>query len=163
MKRQNLYVELFYLLLLGMSAGMILVLGVVVAATIFNTQSMPLPLDLTHYEQGLIMADIFRKFSYYSYFLAFVIIAYELIEYKNFRRDKVAMIASFFSISTLLLFSAVYVPKILELQSLGVEATMSNDFKNIHAASEIDFKILLIALIVLFVRRVVLLRTIKKV
>jgi len=38
---------------------------------------------------------------------------------------------------------------------------MSDAFEGLHTASEIDFKILAVALIVLFVRRVTLLRTIR--
>ena len=56
------------------------------------------------------------------------------------------------------MFSAVYAPKILAMQALGREATQSDTFANIHIASEIDFKILALSLIVLFVRRLMLLR-----
>jgi len=56
------------------------------------------------------------------------------------------------------MFSGVYAPKILAMQSMGVEATQSDTFENIHIASEIDFKILAVALFVLFIRRLMLLR-----
>jgi hypothetical protein len=56
------------------------------------------------------------------------------------------------------MFSGVYAPKILEMQALGVEATQSDTFANIHKASELDFKILAVGLIVLFIRRLMLLR-----
>jgi hypothetical protein len=44
------------------------------------------------------------------------------------------------------------------MQRLGAEATQSDTFRNIHLASELDFKILAIALFVLFIRRLMLLR-----
>jgi len=55
------------------------------------------------------------------------------------------------------MFSAVYAPKILAMQALGAEATKSDTFANIHIASEIDFKILAVSLLVLFIRRLMLL------
>jgi len=56
------------------------------------------------------------------------------------------------------MFSSVYVPKILSMQALGREATQSDTFENVHIASEIDFKILAVALLVLFIRRLMILR-----
>jgi hypothetical protein len=52
----------------------------------------------------------------------------------------------------------VYAPKILSMQAMGMEATQSDTFSNIHIASEIDFKILAVALLILFIRRLMLLR-----
>jgi len=44
------------------------------------------------------------------------------------------------------------------MQKLGREATQSDTFENIHIASELDFKLLAVALLVLFIRRLMLLR-----
>ncbi|MFZ5375547.1 MAG: DUF4149 domain-containing protein, partial [Campylobacterota bacterium] len=66
--------------------------------------------------------------------------------------DKIAMLSALGSVATLLLFSAVYTPKILAYQALG-ESGIDEGFEALHKASEIDFKILLITLTVLFVRR----------
>jgi len=78
--------------------------------------------------------------------------------YKTGQRDKIAMISAFFIVATSLMFSAVYVPKILELQAMGREATNSDTFDALHVGSELDFKILAVTLLVLFVRRLMLLR-----
>jgi len=56
------------------------------------------------------------------------------------------------------MFNGVYLPKILALQDMGVEATKSNTFNTFHMASEWDFKILAIALFILFIRRLMLLK-----
>jgi hypothetical protein len=56
------------------------------------------------------------------------------------------------------MFSAVYVPRILAMQSVGIEATTSDTFSKLHIASELDFKILAFGLIGLFIRRLMLLR-----
>ena len=78
--------------------------------------------------------------------------------YKTGQRDAIAFASAVTVIFSSLMFSAVYSPKILAMQVLGAEATQSDTFHNIHIASEIDFKILAVALLVLFVRRLMLLR-----
>ena len=52
-----------------------------------------------------------------------------------------------------MMFSAIYTPKILAMQALGAEATQSDAFQALHMGSEIDFKVLALALGVLFIRR----------
>jgi hypothetical protein len=160
-KKRNIYVELAYLLLLGSTLGAVLVLGIVVAAVIFNSDNYLSMALLDHYNEGLLMGEIFRRFSYVTYLLAASVVLYEIFEYRALRRDLIAQLSAFVVISTSLLFSAVYTPKILQMQAMGAEATMSDAFEGLHTASEIDFKILAVALIVLFVRRVTLLRTIR--
>ncbi len=160
-KRNNIYVELLYLLFLGAALGAVLVLGIVVASVVFNSENyLPVAL-LDHYNEGILMGEIFHRFSYLIYALSFIVVVYEVLEYRALRRDAIAQIAAFIVVATSLMFSAVYSPKILEMQSLGVDATMSEEFDALHKASEIDFKILAVAIGVLFLRRVMLLRTIK--
>jgi ABC-type multidrug transport system permease subunit len=107
---------------------------------------------------GIIMAEIFSRFSYWLYFVAFYVVLYESIKYKSGQRDAISFGAAVTVIFSSLMFSGVYAPKILAMQSLGAEATQSDTFQNVHIASEIDFKILAVALVVLFVRRLMLLR-----
>lgn len=145
-------VDALYLLLVGMTAGAVLVLGVFVAAVVFHSElflSVPL---LSRFEEGKIMGEVFRRFSYWGYVMAAVIVVYEISRYKVMQIDKIAMLSALGSVATLLLFSAVYTPKILAYQALG-ENGIDEGFEALHKASEIDFKILLITLTVLFVRR----------
>ncbi len=161
-RRNNIYVELAYLLLLGASLGAVLVLGIIVASVIFNSeQYLPIAL-LDHYNEGILMGEIFHRFSYWVYGLCMAVVVYEILEYRALRRDGIAQIAALVVIGTSLMFSGVYAPKILQMQALGVEATMSDAFDALHKASELDFKILALALAVLFVRRIMLLRVVKK-
>ncbi len=161
-RRNNIYVELAYLLLLGASLGAVLVLGIIVASVIFNSeQYLPIAL-LDHYNEGILMGEIFHRFSYWIYGLCMAVVVYEILEYRALRRDGIAQIAALVVIGTSLMFSGVYAPKILQMQALGVEATMSDAFDALHKASELDFKILALALAVLFVRRIMLLRVVKK-
>jgi uncharacterized membrane protein len=144
--------DITYLLLIAMTAGAVLVLGAFVAAVVFHSEvylSVPL---LSRYEEGKIMGEIFRRFTYWAYFMSVVIAVYEVARYKVMQIDKIAILSALGSIGTLLLFSAVYTPKILEYQTRG-ESAIDDSFEALHKASEIDFKILLVMLLILFGRR----------
>lgn len=144
--------DITYLLLIAMTAGAVLVLGAFVAAVVFHSEvylSVPL---LSRYEEGKIMGEIFRRFTYWAYFMSVVIAVYEVARYKVMQIDKIAILSALSSIGTLLLFSAVYTPKILEYQARG-ESAIDDSFEALHKASEIDFKILLVMLLILFGRR----------
>ncbi|MDP3265411.1 MAG: DUF4149 domain-containing protein [Sulfuricurvum sp.] len=150
-------VDIFYLLTIAMTAGAVLILGAFVAAVVFHSElylSIPL---LSRYEEGKIMGEIFRRFTYWSYIMAIIIVGYEIARFKAMQIDTVSIMASFGSVGTLLLFSGVYSPKMLEFQQLGEAAMMNNSFESLHKASEIDFKIMLVMLLVLFSRRAYLL------
>ncbi|MCJ7764976.1 MAG: DUF4149 domain-containing protein [Thiovulaceae bacterium] len=142
-----------YLLLVAMALGGVLTLGIFVAATIFHSDNYLASVLLDHYNEGLLMAEIFRRFSYFIYFIALVVFAFEANEFKHGRRDNYALVSGFIVITASLMFSGVYTPKILEMQALGAETTQSDAFEALHMASEIDFKILAVALAVLFIRR----------
>lgn len=145
-------IDVLYLLLVAMTAGAVLVLGAFVAAVVFHSELyLTLPI-LSRYEEGKIMGEIFHRFTYWAYFMTVIIALYEVSRYKVMQIDKVAILSALGSIGTLLLFSAVYTPKILEYQAKG-EAAIDESFEALHKASEIDFKILLVMLLVLFCRR----------
>ena len=114
---------------------------------------------IDNYNAGIIMAEIFHRFSYWIYFLAVYVVLYETVQYKMGERDAISFGAAVTVLFSSLMFSGIYAPKILQMQAMGIEATQSDTFANIHIASEIDFKILAVALIVLFVRRLMILKT----
>jgi len=156
--KRNIYIDFAYLITLATTLGAVVVLGAVVAPTIFHNEKILNTFILDNYNAGLLMAEIFRRFSYWVYFLAFFVAAYELLMYKRGQRDAIIFGASATVVFSALMFSAVYAPKIVSIQSLGVEATQSDTFANIHIASELDFKLLAIALLLLFIRRLMLLK-----
>lgn len=156
--KKNIYVDFTYLVILAASFGAVITLGAFVAPVLFHTDKVLHSIVLDNYNAGIILGEVFHRFSYWIYFLSFYITTYELIRYKLGQRDTIIFISSITSVFSSLMFSAVYTPKIIELQSLGVEATQSDTFVNIHFASELDFKILAISLLVLFIRRLMLLR-----
>ncbi len=139
--------DIIYLMLIASTLGGVLVLGIFAAPVVFNTTS------LERYQEGVIMAEIFSRFTYWLYMMLLAIVLYEGYEYKKFKRDRIIIASALISIFTILMFNTVYTPKILQMQALGEETTMSEAFANIHIASEIDFKLLALGLIVLFVRR----------
>ena len=146
-----------YLLILGATLGGVLVLGIFVAPLIFHTERL-LVAPLDHYSAGVVMGAIFHRFSYWVYLTVIFVGVYEIVQYRAQRRDRVAILSALAVMGAALLFSAVYTPKILQMQAEGVAATQSAAFNSLHIASEIDFKILALALLVLFVRRLMLLR-----
>ncbi len=155
---KRIYIDFSYLVMLAASFGAVIVLGAVVAPVIFNSDRILVDITLDHFNSGIIMGEIFHKFSYWLYVVASGVLLYEAVMYKMGQRDAIAFASAVTVVFSSLMFSTVYSPKILAMQAIGAEATQSDTFSNIHMASELDFKILAIALIVLFVRRLMLLR-----
>ncbi|MEA2098660.1 MAG: DUF4149 domain-containing protein [Campylobacterota bacterium] len=157
---KKIYIDFGYLIILAATFGAVIVLGAVVAPVIFHTDKILVDMLIDHYNAGIIMGEIFHRFSYWIYFIAAAVILYEGAIYKTGQRDAIAFASALTVVFSSLMFSAVYSPKILAMQALGSEATKSDTFSNIHIASEIDFKILAVSLLILFVRRLMLLRTV---
>jgi len=156
--KRNIYLDFSYLLLISATLGAVLVLGAFVAPVIFHSDAILSNMLIDRYNEGLIMTEIFHRFTYWLYAVSIYVIVYEAIMYKNGQRDIVLFGSSVGVIFTALMFSSVYAPKIIQMQALGAEATKSDTFANIHLASEIDFKILALCLAVLFVRRLMLMK-----
>lgn len=154
---KRIYADFGYLIILAATFGAVLVLGAVVAPTVFHTDKILVDMLIDNYNAGIIMGEIFSRFSYWVYVVAITVFLYEGAIYKTGQRDAIAFASAVTVVFSSLMFSAVYAPKILAMQALGAEATQSDTFSNIHIASEIDFKILAIALVILFVRRLMLL------
>ncbi len=156
--KRNIYFDFGYLIVLCATFGAVLALGAIVAPVVFTSDAYTQGVLLDHYNMGLIMSEIFRRFSYWVYIAVLYIAIYEAVMYKSGQRDRVAILSSMMALFSGLMFAAVYLPKILQLQAAGGEATRSDTFAKLHAASEIDFKIFAISLLILFIRRLMLLR-----
>ena len=156
--KRNIYVDFSYLFVLAATFGGVVVLGALVAPVVFHTDQLLAGFLLDRYNAGIVMAEIFHRFSYWLYIVAIFVFFYELVQYKNGKRDAIIFASAGMVLFASLMFSVVYAPKILAMQALGIEATQSDTFHNIHLASEIDFKLLAISLLVLFIRRLMLLK-----
>ena len=154
---KRIYIDFGYLIVLAATFGAVIVLGAIVAPVVFHTDKILVGMLIDHYNAGIIMGEIFHRFSYWIYFVAISVVVYEAALYKMGKRDAISFGAAVTVVFSSLMFSSVYAPKILAMQALGVEATQSDTFANIHIASEIDFKILAVGLLVLFIRRLLLL------
>ena len=155
---KRIYADFGYLIILASTFGAVLVLGAFVAPVVFHTDKILSGILVDNYNAGIIMGEIFNRFSYWVYFMVTYVVIYEASVYKMGQRDAISFASAVIVVFSGLLFSAIYVPKILSMQALGAEATRSDTFDNIHIASEIDFKILAVALLVLFIRRLMILR-----
>lgn len=156
--KRNIYIDFGYLITIAATFGAVLTLGAIVAPVVFQTDKLGLNILIDNYNAGIIMGTIFKHFSYWLYFVIVYVALYEMVAYKMFQRDRVAILSAIAVLFTSLMFNGVYIPKILALQDMGVEATKSNTFDNLHMASEWDFKILAVALFILFIRRLMLLK-----
>ena len=156
--KRNIYLDFSYLVMLAATFGAVIVLGVIVAPVIFHPELLSLGVTIDHYNSGIIMAEIFSRFSIWLYVVGFWVLFYEALMYKQGQRDRYTFFAASGVVFTSFMFSGVYSPKILSMQALGAEATQSDTFEHIHIASEIDFKILAVSLVVLFIRRLMLMR-----
>jgi hypothetical protein len=157
--KKSIYIDFSYLIMLAATFGGVLVLGALVAPVVFNTDRILVGMLMDNYNAGIIMGEIFHRFAYWLYVVVIGVFLYEAALYKTGQRDAIAFASSAAVVFTSLMFSSVYAPQILAMQALGAEATQSDTFENIHKASEIDFKILAVALLILFIRRLMLLRT----
>jgi len=152
MKKNFKLITIAYLVLLGGVLGAGLFAGIVVAPVTFHTEQWLDASVLNHYQEGLIMTQNFMRLSYLVDFMLIAIFLYEGYKYKKFERDITTQVATFFVISTGLLFGHYYMPDILQMQMAGEVMTQSDAFLNTHKGSEINFKIFSLALIVLIVR-----------
>lgn len=147
-------IDSLYITLLGIGLGGVLALGIFVASTLFNSTHFLGHALLTHYQEGMLMSAIFVKFNVFLYILAGIIFLREGYDYKSFKRDKVLTLATLIALFAIFMFTDYYTPAILELQAL--HNTESEIFANYHKGSELDFKLLSLALIALITRRVYL-------
>jgi hypothetical protein len=140
-----------YIIMLGAILGATIYAGAVVAPNIFHSEVIFGKELLSNYQEGLIMTQNFQKLGSVVNFMVFFVLLYESIKWKNFESDRWVLIASFLFISSGLLFSSFYIPDIVQMQLQGESITSSETFKNIHFASELDFKIFAFATLALLI------------
>ncbi len=145
-------VTMAYLILLSAVLGAGLYAGIVVAPVTFNTELWLGSQVLSHFQEGLIMTENFVRLSYLVDFALVMIFLYESYKYKMFERDSITTLSAIIAIASGLFFGHYYLPDILTMQLAGEVMTSSDTFARVHAASEIDFKIFTMALLVLIVR-----------
>ncbi len=132
---------IIFIITLGVTLGAGLLAGVVVAPTIFHSETLLGSELLSRFQEGLLMTQIFERLAYVVNLLVMMAILYEVIKFKAFETTRWSMLFTFLVVASGLLFTSYYIPQILEMQSLGEAVTKSELFSNLHKGSEINFKL----------------------
>ncbi|WQX92820.1 DUF4149 domain-containing protein [Helicobacter pylori] len=139
-----------YLLLLGILGGSLITLGMMVAPIIFKAPSILPELNLTPFESGKLMAQIFVRFNYLLGAIGFVVLLYEIVSFIYSKRSLVYLILGLAIGALCFLFVFYYTPYILNAQKIGEVALQSAEFARSHAQSEWLFKELFVLVCALF-------------
>ncbi len=146
------YLWIPYLMLLGITLGVALSAGVFAAPVIFHADDLLGGGVLTHYQEGLIMTQIFIKSNILVNVTCAAILVAEGYHFLRFYRDPTTFYSAFVVVWTGFMFTLYYTPQILEFQAQG-ESILENElFQKAHIASEWDFKIFVVALTILLGR-----------
>jgi len=152
MKKNFRMVTFAYIVLLGAVLGASVFAGAVVAPVIFHSGDVLSASLLSHYQEGLLMTENFKRLIYVVDVAIVAMALYEGYKYKMFERDSITLLAVVMAISSGLFFGYYYMPDILNMQLAGEAMTNTDTFKSIHIASEIDFKVFIVAILVVMVR-----------
>ncbi len=150
------YIDIAYLLAIGATIGLVLGLGIIVAPVVFHADIYT-GVELTHYQMGLVMTEIFLRSNYWLNTVAIAIVLYEGYEFKSFRRDRLALPSAATAVLMIFLFTLYYTKAIVAYQRMGESVVNDPTFEALHKGSEIDFMLLALSLVLLFTRRLYLL------
>ncbi|ANV98662.1 hypothetical protein BBW65_07560 [Helicobacter enhydrae] len=140
-----------YLWVVGVAIGAIVACGIFVAPVIFKAHSFLPSLDVTQYDLGILMAQVFLRLNVFLNFAGIVIVVYEILALFA-KAHLLSLIINAVNAVLIFLFTLYYTPKIIQAQ--GASATATPEFASLHTQSEWVFKILLISLSIGFVYRV---------
>jgi hypothetical protein len=140
--------ELIYTSLIGVIIGSIIVVGIIVAPIIFHTEVILEAELLSNFQEGLIQSEIFIRFNYILLTLSLFVLIMETYYFIK-KRDFVMYIISLIAVLSSFLFIFYFTNEILNFNNLGESATKSDEFKYIHKASVIDFKVMLTTFVLL--------------
>lgn len=131
-----------YLLLLGIFGGSLIILGAIVAPIVFKASSILPELNLTPFESGKLMAQIFVRFNYVLGAMGFIVLLYEIVSFIYYKRSFVYLILGVAIGALCLLFIFYYTPYVLNAQKAGKARS--------HAQIEWLFKELFVLVCALF-------------
>ncbi|MDD6056385.1 MAG: DUF4149 domain-containing protein [Helicobacter sp.] len=147
------YFFALYLLLIGTALGAIITSGAFSAPVIFRASAIVPTLEISPFESGLLMSEIFKKLNVILNFLAIYMLVYEILSMRVFG-SKLAPLLGFISIILIGLFTLYYTPFMLNAQSLGETHTQNAAFDSMHLQSVYVFKALMVTLCALFIVRI---------
>ena len=133
--------------------GTELTLGILVAPVIFFPQNIIGEGVLTHFMSGQMMTKIFLKFNYVLLFVSAFVAVSELFDLRKklaFSLKFSTFMLSFLNLALALSFVFIFTPFIVQAQSLGADATQTEEFAKMHSASEYVMKVMLVLQLILF-------------
>jgi len=143
-----------YLLGLGAMIGIEIGVGMLMAPVIFYPTSFLGEGVLSHYQSGILMTQVFLRFNIVLFVMTLFGLIYEALLFKQGNGDRWALGLTLVMVYTAGMFIFYYTPFIVEAQALGSEATQTQAFASMHKGSEKIIKILLVAQVIVFGRRV---------
>ncbi len=146
------YLWIPYLILLGITLGVAICAGVFAAPVIFHADDLLGGGVLTHYQEGLVMTQIFLKINIVVNVTCVAILVAEGYHFIRFYRDQITFYSAFVTVWSGFMFTLYYTPQILEFQAQGESILKNELFQKAHIASEWDFKIFVVALTILLGR-----------
>ena len=144
-----------YLFLLSVLIGFELFAGIAVAPAIFHPENSVGTGVLSQFQSGQIMSGIFIKMNKFLLIVSILSFLFEMINFANNKTQKFNIKFSTIMIATInlllaLAFILYFTDYILNAQSIGVNAIQTDEFRQIHSASELCIKILLVLQVILF-------------
>ncbi len=151
MKKNFRIATMVYLIFLGMMLGAVVYAGAVVAPVIFGSEQWLGSEILSRYQEGQIMTQNFVRLGYGLTVMMLAVFLYEGYRYKMGEHDKIVTSVTLIVLATAALFNYYYLPDIVSMQSMGVEAVQSDVFEGLHKGSELDVKVMAVAILALMV------------
>jgi hypothetical protein len=145
---------LLYLLILAVALGAGIFAGAVTAPVVFHANDYIQGAYLNRYEMGSLMSEIFRRLAYIVDLSIAVIILEEVRKLLQKRKEWFGILMGVLAVISGYLFSFYFVPEILSMQQAGPQVTGSETFEALHADSELWFKIYILAIGTLLIKRI---------
>ena len=143
---------ILYLLVLAIALGSGLFAGAVTAPVVFHANDYIAGADLSRYEMGSLMSEIFRRLAFIVDLSLIFIILDEGRKLLQKQKEWFSTLMAVLAVISGYLFSFYFVPEILSMQQIGPLATRSEVFETLHADSELWFKVYILAIAALLVK-----------
>lgn len=148
----NYYWRPLFMSILALAIGSGLFAGAITAPVVFHANDYIAGAELTRYEMGSLMSEIFRRLTYIVNLSVLVIVGGEIFKLAMKRREWLGLAIGVAAVISGLLFSFYFVPEILAMQQMGPEITGTERFEEIHENSELWFKLYIVSASALFVK-----------
>lgn len=147
-----------YLFLLAAIVGFEFGIGAVVAPVIFSPPES-LSAILSKFNSGILMSEIFVRFGYVLISVCIFSLLFEIagvFDRCNFYLKFSRLMLSIICAGGAFLFVFYFTDFIINAQALGEASVSTQEFLQIHTASEYTLKIIMIAQVMLFFTRLIL-------